>query len=1240
MPQIINTNIASLTAQRNLNSSQSANNTALERLSSGLRINSAKDDAAGLAISTRFESQISGLTVAIRNAGDGISLAQTAEGALGAMTDNLQRIRELAVQSANGTNSEDDQIALQQEVEQLVAEISRTASETTFNGRSLLDGTFDTTFQIGANAGQTVDVSISELTAEKLGTAVTTGVSASGNANAIANGDLIINGIDITASKAGSDTSSTSNSAASAIAKVAAINEHSAETGVTATVDANIASGSEMAGQAGTAKISINGIQIELSTTADTAQTRAGVVEAINSVAYQTGVMAVNTNLDGGGVQLVAEDGRNIQLSVDTANLTGYDGDGGGATEVNKFLAASGLTGGLTLSAGTVYSVTKEGGYTLVADGDVGTIEITGGNGTGRGDLANAGLVAGTYERGIATTVSEEQTASTQATTLSAAGGSLTNTIDDSNDTATIFAGGSFANQVYASVTAAVTNATATDIINFRVASAGGIIDEVTLASGGTLESAISILDNVAGVDAYEVIKFTITDYTVGTAGNILYLAGQEITLLGNDATEMASAGSRLEYLVNAIGNTTFGTGVTVNAELSYARNSIDIRIQNEATVATAGSLTLAINSGGNEDASYIAGKINSGGTQVDLSAAGVGMNIVTAGSATVVHGQLAFESTLTGPVTIQAFDGTAGDNNAEFFAASYGGTIELTSYGSEALSSTSKNVVSVTVDNVAQSEITVDENTSVAELANAINDEYDAINAWEAISLTFKASNLEVADTLYLGTVASGASNGIGISITDADADGTVTLTEIADSINAVDFSSLNADVSAEVAADGNTFTLNIRNYSDSELAMKTDASGRSLQLDTNELIGSVEQQLSGTLEYAASGSQTVSLTLSNTESSPEFYTGASNTSTFTGVNGMDNGDLVINGVSIGAAQTDADTASAEYASDNTRILSSSKELSAIAVAASINAVSEETSVTAKVNATEVVGGDGSAITGANPTSGQFAVGDTAEIFINGYSAGVISLQETGAGAIDTDKAKADALDAINGISGKTGVVAVDNGVSITMTAEDGRNISVAIDDRSGAVASIGAMFGLDADNVAGIGESTFGEAPADTNSGISAESATYETTYGTITLESAQEIVVSVGNNGIGELTALGFAEGSFGGSSDGTFLEDIDISTDEGAQAAITAIDNALNTISSQRAELGALQNRFESTTSNLEITSENLSAANSRIRDADFAAETAELARTQVLQQAGISVLAQANQLPQQVLSLLG
>ncbi|MCD2512740.1 flagellin [Comamonas endophytica] len=171
MAAIINTNIQSLNAQRNLSSSQNSLATSMQRLSSGLRINSAKDDAAGLAISERMTTQVRGLTVAARNANDGISLAQTAEGALSSLGNNLQRIRELAVQARNATNSSEDRAALDAEVQQLKAEVTRISQQTSFNGTKLLDGSFtNMAFQVGANQGQTINISgIVDANVDKLG---------------------------------------------------------------------------------------------------------------------------------------------------------------------------------------------------------------------------------------------------------------------------------------------------------------------------------------------------------------------------------------------------------------------------------------------------------------------------------------------------------------------------------------------------------------------------------------------------------------------------------------------------------------------------------------------------------------------------------------------------------------------------------------------------------------------------------------------------------------------------------------------------------------------------------------------------------------------------------------------------------------------------------------------------------------------------------------------------------------
>jgi flagellin len=169
MAQFINTNIASLNTQRSLNRSQGAMQTSLQRLSSGLRINSAKDDAAGLAISERFTAQIRGLNQGVRNANDAISLAQTGEGALQEITTALQRVRELAVQSVNSTNSDDDRLSLQQEVAQLQEEITRVAG-TKFNGTAVIGaGATSFTFQVGANAGDTIKISTANITSAATG---------------------------------------------------------------------------------------------------------------------------------------------------------------------------------------------------------------------------------------------------------------------------------------------------------------------------------------------------------------------------------------------------------------------------------------------------------------------------------------------------------------------------------------------------------------------------------------------------------------------------------------------------------------------------------------------------------------------------------------------------------------------------------------------------------------------------------------------------------------------------------------------------------------------------------------------------------------------------------------------------------------------------------------------------------------------------------------------------------------
>jgi len=411
MPQIINTNIASLNAQRNLNNSQKANDVALQRLSSGLRINSAKDDAAGLAISTRFDSQIRGTNVAIRNAGDGISLAQTAEGSLNSITSNLQRIRELALQSSNDTNTDVDRDSLNQEVQQLISEIDSTSKNASFNGKKLLDGSFgNATFQTGANQGQTISFTISKTTIDTLGSALTNGVSSDTGGSAasdLAGGDLVINGVSVGASSSADDTSSVTLASSSAIAKAAAVNAVSAKSGVTATANSNTVGGATIGADAAAATVVINGISVNVTLSGSTASVRtAQMASAINAVAGQTGVRAEIAADSSGGINLVADDGRNIQLAGNAANAgLGTAGSYAGSfTLVSKDgsdITLGSTTGDIRAHAG--FDNGKFNGANSGAVSNGGTVGSTALTALSEGDLVINGVSVGSTEASMDT---------------------------------------------------------------------------------------------------------------------------------------------------------------------------------------------------------------------------------------------------------------------------------------------------------------------------------------------------------------------------------------------------------------------------------------------------------------------------------------------------------------------------------------------------------------------------------------------------------------------------------------------------------------------------------------------------------------------------------------------------------------------------------------------------------------------------------------------------------------------
>lgn len=395
---VINTNIKALAAQGSLSNVNKATETTMERLSTGLRINSAKDDAAGLAITNRMTSQIRGFAVAIRNSNDGISMAQTAEGAMGQVTSMLQRMRELSVQAGNGAMSDADRGNIQQEVTQLKMQIDDVANKTNHNNIKLLDGSAGKiTLQTGVYAGDTMDISFGSVKTKDIGlgsraslastgTSFDTVTGAAAGGEDMSAGDLLLNGVAVGASLEIDDKLSYEGNDSSAIAKAAAINRVSAQSGVHATVGDTTVHGSVMTAAASSGTITINGVETATVYTTDDAElSRAAVVTAINNISDQTGVRAINTNDDKKGVVLVAADGRNITLE----------------SELDE------VASGLATKAGKTYTGTFElntlDGRAINVSSNV------------DGDLKTAGLNRGTYAADTAQSVTTARDVATTA---------------------------------------------------------------------------------------------------------------------------------------------------------------------------------------------------------------------------------------------------------------------------------------------------------------------------------------------------------------------------------------------------------------------------------------------------------------------------------------------------------------------------------------------------------------------------------------------------------------------------------------------------------------------------------------------------------------------------------------------------------------------------------------------------------------------------------------------------------
>jgi flagellin len=574
MPQIINTNISSLNAQRNLNNSQNAQSQALERLSSGLRINGAKDDAAGLAISNRLDAQVRGLNVANRNAGDGVSLAQTAEGALNSITGSLQRMRELALQSANGSNSSLERSSIQEEVEQLKAEIASISEKTSFNGQNLLDGSFQNTgFQTGANVGERIDVSIGETSVNTLGSAATAGISSNVSqdpltttgTDALVAGDLVINGIAVGASSGTADTSSTGYGSSSAISKAAAINAVSDASGVQATANVNTAKGNAV-------PVDINGQELSLTkgATGDAVADLASVAATINEKSGATGVIATVVAMDTGArIDLSAEDGRNISIVGDPTTFGMATGTGTGG-------ASAAVTTGNTYTGDITLSSIDGSDFTLT---------------TNTGDIDNAGFEAGKFSGQQGGAVSDNVTAATALAagdiTINGVSVGVSKASDDNASTVTN-EGSAIAKAAAINNISDQTGVTATANANSVVGTAVSAVAATAVLTLNDVDISITTTTDAVANQA------TIVDAINAKSGQ----TGITASIIDSDKLNLVAADGRTIAIGGAVGST----------GLSVANTASSI------TLSSAGSFEIGTKTGSNAVAGLNVGKF--GGTE------------------------------------------------------------------------------------------------------------------------------------------------------------------------------------------------------------------------------------------------------------------------------------------------------------------------------------------------------------------------------------------------------------------------------------------------------------------------------------------------------------------------------------------------------------------------------------------------------------------------------------------------
>ncbi len=1289
----INTNVNAIDTQRNLMATSTEMSITMRRLSSGLRINSAADDAAGLAIGQKLNAQVNGLNQAVRNAQDGISLVQTAEGALNETQSILQRMRQLAVQSANDTNTQTDRTAIQSEMNQLATELSRISNTTSFNTKNLLAGGFSgQTLQIGANLGENMSFSISAMDAASLGVA--------------ANGAAV------------STTQNTAN-----ITTISNVGK-GYNNGISYTINAkSITAGSLTDANGTSAKGKAQGQNIG-NETMNLAGTYAGTAAANYTVRVSAtdggkNVTQIQYSTDGGSTwatangQIQTDGSYNFNVNQSSASPTSPDS---GLT-LNFTVPSSGP---INPSVGDQFTFSTVGATTSATSSTslIGTVNDTVG-GTGA-DAAFTGYTAdGTYTGPISGALQltvavgamgavTGVTAQIGSTSYAAAAGPTNNPVNYTYTSGAAGAAKLSVNVFGLNINMNNTGAFATNGNNHTITFTGtlnplststnssitgggndtaGVVDMGLIPAGGSNTAVSAITKTTANVTGqYTGANGTLTLLNNGgwTAPTATFtntsLVSSAATLTGVSYTAAAgSAQSKLQFTYSGATYTVYNVSNTTNGNLSIAlaNNASSPGGDIGVTTTTNSGATTNVTQGqnvGNETLNTAGAFLGSATTNYLTQVTATSGNLVTGVKFSTDGGNTWASATAVqqadGSYKFQVQRSSAGGTNGSggdsglFLSFTQPTNMIAPQVGDQfsfqAVAGSNFSAAATTITKVTGGTYTASATAPTATVtgtytgsytgAISINTNFNGANSTWAPSagttVTIGNTTLDASQIQYNTTSNTLSFLGLTYTITNGSGGGgatgqaLITGQTVTAASNAM---SANLAGTADVTT-GNTTSSTAPTVTASATQLGSGAPGLgagSILLKLNNYgsggtpigINNVAWQKAGAAGAASFMTNDFSY---NAVSGFDVYTsGASygNSITVTGADTNQYKIAVSNATSAGATVTITNTAgTTTYATYN--VATSGASVNDI-VALNLNQPNIQNTATTNI------GAESAAVSGTYTGASNLQyTAKVAQIDTNG-NATQIQLSTDGGKTFGT-AITANGYTGSAFASGTATSFNLNNGLTLTMTPGQSNQNKAAVGDTFNFVAMATSANGGTGSDLLQLqnGGTNIGTAQLLQNNQTSA-------TLGAVnmTLTANFNAIGTAGGVTAGSTTITSQASSAavIGANdtvvSNSTAYAGLDVTTQANAQAAISTIDAAINTVSLQRAQLGAIQNRLQHTINNLSVGSENLNAAQSRIMDVDVAAETVNLTKDQILEQAGISVLAQANQQPQMVLKLL-